>query len=328
MTITEMVVFVYNHTGVFTKVIITTLATIFGGGLFVAYEQKKSEERNSLDFLLVSISRYLHYIIGLINNLKQRQIYLQKYISDPNDKAMFEQAFCVMSVIPNFEININKYNFTINTRPCIVDDILLYQQLYKEVEEGFSLLNEISRNADFDNQQESLILAKNLLSKNWHIYILLVVLSKSAYLLNRVLKKVNEYKILYRYRFKDSLGMMLSDSTQREMLKIVEFLESLDDKSWKECINDLEPKNFRYCVKKFIQRIFSVTNEGNHKKICFLGFKIKFRRIRQKKADAINDIHTILQEHSNNFKQIQRNFVDLTMAIGVIYEEITKKKKE
>ena len=307
---------------------IIAILSFCGGGLIVYNKQKENEERNSLDFLLASVNRYLHHILYLRKHILLRTTFLQNYILNPNDEMNFENAFCTMSVVPNFEVDVTKYDFTISTKPCIVDDLMLYQQTYKGIEKGFEILNDLSRNnADFEKQQETILLAHKLLAPNWHMHTLLIYLSKAAYLLNRILDKVNEYKILYKHRFKYSLGMKMSEDTKKEMNEIILFLKSLDDQTWKECINDLEPKDFRYCAKRFLRRIISFTNEGNHKKICFLGLKIKFRRRKQEKNDTTQEIYKILREHSDNLKQIRKNIDTLALPIGIIFEEITKGKK-
>ena len=308
--------------------LILAIFSFLGGGLVVYNKQKKCEERNSLDLLLASVNRYLHHVLYLRRHLLLRTKLLQNYILNPNDEINFDQAFCTMSVVPNFEVDVTKYDFTISTKPCIVDDIMLYQQTYKGIEKGFEFLNDISRNnADFEKPKETTLLAHKLLSPNWHIHTLLIYIAKAAYLLNRILNKVNEYKILYKHRFKYSLGMQMSEDTKKEMNEIILFLKSLDDQTWKECINDLEPKDFRYCAKRFLRRVISFTNEGNHKKICFLGLKIKFRRTKQEKNDAKQEIYKILQEHSDNLKQIRKNIDTLALPIGIMFEEITKGKK-
>ena len=307
---------------------LSILLIYFNGAIRADKIKKENEEKCSLDYLIVTVSRYFNYLINIRKAVVNKFHYTEDFINNPNDKTKLKRAFSTISMIPNFQIDLSKYDFTIKTQPSIVDDIITYQQTYQEIINCKDHINSISKGCVNINTPQEVIIktAKEMLEPEYDLYALNVLISIAIVTLNRILESINKFKIINNH--KNSLGMRISDEARQELNAAILFLDSIGNYRWRECLNDLEPIKQKGWFVKFYQWIFSVTNKNNHKVVCILGIKIK-KRLKEKELNkTLAEIKDLLSNHSNEFKQVHNDVFDLTQVFNVLWNEIHKADKD
>ena len=286
--------------------------------------KKENEEKCSLDYLIVTVSRYFHYLINIRKAVLNKAHYTEDFINNPDDREKLKQAFSIISMIPNFQIDLSKYDFTIKFQPSIVDDIITYQQTYQEIINCKDHINHVSECCVTTNTPQEIIIktAEEMLKPKCGLFALNVLISTAIIILNRILENINKFKINNNH--KHSLGMRISDEARQELNAAILFLDSIGDYRYKECLNDLEPIIQKSWFVKFYQWIFSVTNKNNHKVVCIFGIKIKKRLKEQELNNTLSEIKDALSSHSNEFKKVHIDLFDLTQAFNILWNELHK----
>ena len=278
--------------------------------------------------VIVTVSRYFNYLINIRKVLLNKARYIEDFINNPNDREKLKQAFSIISMIPNFQIDLAKYDFTIKLQPNIVDDIITYQQTYQEIINCKDHVNRVSEGCISANLPQEVIIktANEMLEPKHGLFALNILISTAIIILNRILENINKFKINNNY--KNSLGMSISDDARQELNAAILFLDSIDDYRYKECLNDLKPIIRKPWFVKFYQWIFSVTNKNNHKVVCILGIKIKTRLKEHELNTTLGEINNSLSNYSNEFKKVHIDLFDLTQAFNILYNQIHKAENE
>ena len=300
------------------------LLIYFNGAIRADKIKKENEERCSLDYLIVTVSRYFNYLINIRKAVINKTHYIEDFINNPNDRDKLKQAFSIISMIPNFRIDLSKYDFTIKFQPSIVDDIITYQQTYQEIINCKDHVNRVSEGCISANLPQEVIIktANEMLEPKHGLFALNILISTAIIILNRILENINKFKINNNH--KNSLGMRISDEARQELNAAILFLDSIGDYRYKECLNDLEPIIQKSWFVKFYQWIFSVTNKNNHKVVCIFGIKIK-KRLKEKELNTtLSEIKDALSSHSNEFKKLHIDLFDLTQAFNILWNELHK----
>lgn len=256
--------------------------------------KKREKEYNALNYLAICTHGYLKHVLGLWNIVQIKKKYLQIYINNPDKINLFRAFQIIRPPIPNFEVYLPDYAFTIKKRPTLLDSLLRYIEKYSEVVGSIDFFN---RDTDIvihtpDMPQEKIIdLAEKYLKENmeesnlfrWEIAICFTI-----YYLYNILQEIHIYQA--ENKIKDYVWI----DVQGEKLQRVKEAEALIDKhcpnpNWRHSL--IYPEEFgkkNSNIKKFIRNIFSITNENSHKIITILGIKFKFKSKRlSEQAESI-----------------------------------------
>lgn len=245
--------------------------------------KKKEKEYNALNYLAICTHGYLKHVLSLWNIVKIKKKYLQIYVKDPSKINFFRAFQIIRPPIPNFEVYLPDYAFTIKKRPTLLDSLLRYIEKYSEVIGSIDFFN---RDTDIvvhtpDMPQEKIIdLAEKYLKENmeesnlfrWEIAICFTI-----YELYNILQEIHIYQA--ENKIKDYVWI----DVQGEKLQKVKEAEALIDKhcpnpNWRHSL--IYPEEFGKKdnkIKKIIKAVFSITNENTHKVVTICGIKFKFK---------------------------------------------------
>lgn len=288
---------------------IISLILIYKCSAMLSDKVKKYEkEYNSLNYLTICVNRYMKHVLGIWNIVEMRKAYLKDYILEPTDRIKFFKAFQIIRPpIPNFEIYLPDYAFTVQKQPLLVDSLLRYIEKYSEVIETINFFN---RETDIvihsDIPQEKIVdLAQTSLKESMeesNLFRWEVAICFTIYELNHLLELIHEYQCKNKYKnfvWIDVQGYRLEKVKQAEA-----FLDKhCPDPNWRYSLIDPQDKYKQASwFKTFYQNLFSMRNEYTHKVIRVLGFKIKLQR---KKFIENTNISTII-----NINKIQTELLN------------------
>ena len=228
------------------NIIVTIILTIFS--LVLIYKcssmisdknKKVDEEKAALDFLLIILRRYISYLIAIKSAIRSKMDYINIFLNGPNNIENRKFAFALIYLIPELKIELSKYDFTINSQPSIVDDILLYQELYQEISAGVDRVNYVSSMAvNINNPLEITIkTANDLIAKDKDLYILEILVSEAIVILKRIFDSVIRCKEFKKYD--NSLTKLLDKNTINIVKDCERFLNSTNEKRWKYKLKDI-----------------------------------------------------------------------------------------
>ena len=313
--IVEIVKDTLDYVSIYANIIcsIVSLILVYLCSAMLSDKKKKHEQEfNALNYLTICTNRYLKHVLGIWQIVRLRKGYLQEFIQDPDDKLKFFRAFQIIRPpIPNFEVRLPEYAFTVKKQPLLVDSLLKYIEKYSEVIETIDFFNrqtdivlhsDIPRNKIVDLAKTSL--KDNMEESNlfrWEVAICFTV-----YELNHLLELIHEYQYKNKYKnyaWIDVQGLVLERVKEAEA-----FLDKYwPDKNWR--LDLIDPNDYfqnkNHWFKNFYQNIFSVKNENIHKVVRIFGFKISFRR-----KQYINETTII---NSNKMQQAQIQLLNIIL---------------
>ncbi len=231
------------------NIIITVILTVCSLVLIykcssIEAEKKRvqKEEKAALDYLLIAIRRFLSYMLSIKGAIRSKINYINQFLEDPTNTEKRKYAFCLLYLIPNFQLDLAKYDFTVSTQPSIVDDIILYQEIYQDICAGVDRVNYISSQSININEPIEITIrtAEELITRGRELDTLEILASEIIVFLNRIYESILRCKKVHNYT--DSFDRTMDDNIIEEVQKSIGILIETKQTRWLHQLNDIEPK--------------------------------------------------------------------------------------
>ena len=116
--------------------ILTLILMWLVSSFYAGKKERQNQQIESINYLVLSVIRYIKYTSNLIKVVKTKQHHFEEYFKTQNDNHKKALAFQkIVAPVPNFDISIEKYSFIVNKNPNIMNLLLEYIQNYNEIQD-------------------------------------------------------------------------------------------------------------------------------------------------------------------------------------------------
>lgn len=206
---------------------------------YVSQAQIQNRLQDIGSVLKISAGEIENFVTDKIKEIISDKTLLQELFKDysiTQQKLILEQIN-----IKTIDVNFIRHSLikTKISEPSIVDDILLYQELYQEISAGVDRVNYVSSMAvNINNPLEITIkTANDLIAKDKDLYILEILVSEAIVILKRIFDSVIRCKEFKKYD--NSLTKLLDKNTINIVKDCERFLNSTNEKRWKYQLKDI-----------------------------------------------------------------------------------------